>query len=92
MGAHLAFALHYFAFLYLITAAAGASRRFGVGQEFAAAVALGISGTYLFLAVRRVYPGSARRVCFEWAVLMLLTLVCNYLANLIAIRVTLALL
>ena len=51
------FALHYFAFLYLVTAAAGSSRRFGLADDVAAGAAIVLMVPYVFIALRRVYPG-----------------------------------
>jgi Protein of unknown function (DUF3667) len=91
-GAHLVFALHYFSFLYLVTAAAGASRRVGLPDEVAAGLAIGMITPYVFLAMKRVYPGSTLSVVVKSAVLLLLTFACNFVADLAAMRLTLALL
>jgi hypothetical protein len=87
-GVHLIFALHYFSFQYLITAAAGASRRFGLMEEVAAALAIGVTSIYLFAAMRRVYLGSLSSTLLKSAVLLVLTLAINYLADAGATRLT----
>ena len=90
-GVHLIFALHYFCFLYLITAVAGASRRFGLLEEVAAALAIGVTSLYLYAAMRRVYPGSLPSTLLKSAVLLVMTLVINYLADAGATRLTVGL-
>jgi hypothetical protein len=90
-GAHLVFALHYFSFLYLLTILAGASRRLGRLDEVAAAIAICLTGAYLFMAMMRAYPGPAGARVLQSAVLLLVTLACNFAANAGAIRLTLAL-
>ena len=90
-GAHLIFALHYFSFLYLVTAAAGTSRRFGLVDDLAAALAICLIAAYLFVAMKRAYPGSIPLVILRSAALLLLTLAFNYAADAGAIRLTLAL-
>ncbi len=91
-GVHLIFALHYFSFLFLLTAAAGASRRFGLLEEVAAALAICVTTVYLCAAMRRVYPGSLPAILLKSAVLLVVTFAINYLADAGATRVTLALL
>ena len=77
-GQHLIFALHYFSFLYLVTAAAGASRRLGLVEEVAAALALGLTTLYLGAAMHRVYPGSLPSTLLRTVVILFLTLAINY--------------
>ena len=68
-GAPLAFALHFFGFLFLATAAAGASRRLGLTDEAAAGLGVCLIAVYLFVAIRactrdrRVSSCSAGRSC-----------------------------
>ena len=54
-GAHLIFALHYVSFMYLITAAAGASRAIGVSTDVAVMSAFALIVPYLIVALKRVY-------------------------------------
>jgi hypothetical protein len=91
-GAHVIFALHYFSFLYLVTAASGASRRFGLPDDAAAGLAVCLITPYLFMAVKRVYPGSVPWTLLRSTVLLLLTFALNYVASASAIRLTLAML
>jgi hypothetical protein len=91
-GAHVVFALHYYSFLYLVTAAAGASRRFGLLDDVAAALAIGLIAPYLFIAVNRVYRGSVPSVFLKSVTLLFVTFAFNYVADAGAIRLTLALL
>ena len=90
-GAHLAFALHYVAFMFLVTVAAGLSRRTGLSIDLAAAAGYAAIAPYLVLALRRVYEVPAAALAWKGAILLLLTIVLNNLASFIAIRVTLAL-
>lgn len=91
-GAPLAFALHFFGFLFLVTAAAGATRRLGLSDETAAAIAFCFIGAYLLAAIRRVYAGPIRFVLLRWAIVFVTILGFNHLADVAAIRLTLALL
>jgi hypothetical protein len=91
-GAHLVFALHYFAFTYLVTAAAGSSRTLGLPDEVAAASAVVLLVPYLFIAMRRVYPGSIPWIVLKSAMVMALTLAFNRAVDAAAIRLTLAIL
>ena len=91
-GAPLAFALHFFGFLFLATAAAGASRRLGLADETAAAIAVCVIGAYLLAAIRRVYAGPVRFVLLRWAIVFVTILGFNHLADVAAIRLTIALL
>jgi hypothetical protein len=90
-GAHLIFALHYVAVMYLITVAAGGSRRLGLSGEAAALGAYALIVPYLILALRRVYSESTGLVLLKAAALCLLTIVLNGLADYVAIRLTLTL-
>src|SRR5262245_53727980 len=90
-GAHLVFALHYISFIYLVTIAAGLSRRIGLSIDVAALGGCVVILRYLFLALERVYRESNRALALKGAVLILLTIVLNNLASSIAIRVTLGL-
>jgi hypothetical protein len=89
-GAPLAFALHFFGFLFLATAVAGASRRLGLTDESAAAVGVCLIAAYLFVAIRRVYGGPTRYVLLRWAIVLATILAFNHLADVVAIRLTLA--
>jgi Protein of unknown function (DUF3667) len=91
-GAHVVFALHYFAFLYLLTAAAGASRRLGVPDEAAAGAAIALLAPYAVIALRRAYPQSLPRILLKSALMIGLTLAVNFVADTAAIRLTLAML
>lgn len=91
-GAHIVFALHYFAFLYVVTAAAGASRRLGVPDGVAAGAAIALIVPYVFIALRRAYPGSIPWMLVKSAVIILVTLGINFVADNGAIRLTLAML
>src|SRR5262245_18933809 len=51
-GAHLVFALHYIAFIYLLTIAAGVSRTIGVSVDVAAAAGYAVILPYLILALK----------------------------------------
>lgn len=90
-GAHLIFALHYISFMYLVTIAAGASRTIGVSTEAAAVAAFALIGPYLILALKRVYAESTGVILMKAGALLLLTVALNGLADLAAIRLTLAL-
>lgn len=91
-GAHVVFALHYFAFLYLVTAIAGSSRRLGLMDDVAAGAAIALIVPYVFIALKRVYPGSIPWLLLKSAVVILVTLGFNRIADTAAIRLTLAML
>ena len=91
-GAHVVFALHYFAFMYLVTAAAGASRKLGVADEAAAGAAVALIAPYAVIALRRAYPQSMPWILLKAAAVIALTLAVNRVADLAAIRATLAML
>lgn len=90
-GAHLIFALHFVAFMYLVTIAAGLSRMLGMSVDEAAAAGYALIAPYLIFALKRVYTESAGVILLKASALLLLTIVLNNLASLAAIRVTLAL-
>ena len=52
-GAHLIFALHYVAFIYLLTIAAGVSRKIGLSVDVPAAAGYAVILSYLILALKR---------------------------------------
>jgi len=90
-GAHLIFALHYVAFMYLVTIAAGLSRTIGVSEDVAAAAGYAVIVPYLILALKRVYAESTGVIVGKAIPLVLLTLILNGLASYAAIRMTFAL-
>ena len=90
-GAHLIFALHYVSFIYLITAAAGASHALGASTEVAVLSAFALIAPYLFVALKRVYLESYGWTLLKAGALLILTLIVNNFASLAAIRLTLAL-
>jgi hypothetical protein len=90
-GAHVIFACHYVSFLYLLTIAAGASRRLGVSTELAAGLALCLIAPYLFLALKRVYHETSRAIVLKAGGMFALTLVVNNVTSRLAILLTLAL-
>jgi hypothetical protein len=90
-GAHLIFALHYVAFMYLITIAAGVSRMIGLSIDTAAAAGYAVILPYLIFALRRVYSESPGVILLKAVPLIILTAVLNNLASSVAIRLTLAL-
>jgi hypothetical protein len=91
-GTHVVFALHYFSFLYLITAVAGASRRLGVVDEVAAGSAIALTVPDVCCALRRAYPGSIGWILVKSAAVLALSIALNFIADAGAIRLTLALL
>jgi len=90
-GAHLMFALHYTAFMLLVTVLAGLSRRIGASIDIAAFGGYILIFPYLILALKRVYAESAVAIVWKGTVLILVTMVLNSLASFAAIHVTLAL-
>ena len=90
-GAHLIFALHYVAFIYLLTVGAGVSRRIGLSVDLAAAAGYVLLAPYVILALKRVYTEPTGLILLKAGALLLLTIVLNGLANFAAIRMTLAL-
>jgi hypothetical protein len=90
-GPHLIFALHYVAFMYLLTIGVGASRRLGVSTDLAATVGYAFLTLYLVLALKRVYSESTGSILLKAGALIALTVFLNGVANFVAIRLTLAL-
>ena len=90
-GAHLIFALHYVSFMYLITAAAGGGRALGLSTDVAVMSAFALIVPYLIVALKRVYLEANGPILLKAGAVLVLTLVVNGLANLAAIRLTLAL-
>jgi hypothetical protein len=90
-GAHLIFALHYVAFMYLVTIAAGLSRTIGLSVDVAALAGYALIAPYLILALKRVYAESTGVILLKGALLLILTTVLNNLASSTAIRTTLVL-
>jgi len=90
-GAHLIVALHYVSFMYLITAAAGASHALGAPTETAVMLALAVIAAYLFLSLKRVYLEPNGLILLKAAAVLVLTMVVNNAASRMAIRITLAL-
>jgi len=90
-GAHLVFALHYVSFIYLLTIAAGLSRRIGLSLDAAAVCGYAVILPYLISSLKRVYVESWRALALKGFALLVLTAVMNSLANFAAIRITLAL-
>src|SRR5262245_32123464 len=89
-GAHLVFALHFVAFMYLLTIGAGAAHRLGMSTDFAATVGYALLVPYLVFALKRVYPESMASILVKAGALILLVVSLNGLANFVAIRLTLA--
>lgn len=89
-GAHLIFALHYVAFTYLITIAAGVSRTIGLSVDTAAAAGYAVILPYLILALKRVYAESTGSILSKTVPLVILSAILNNLASFMAIRLTLA--
>ena len=90
-GAHLVFALHYVAFMYLVTITAGLSRTIGLSVDLAAAAGYALIVPYLILALKRVYAESTGLIVLKGVLLLVLTAILNNLASFAAIRMTLAL-
>jgi len=81
-GAHLIFALH-ISFIYLVTVAAGASRRIGVSVDESVIAGYLLLAPYLTLALKRVYPESIGMILLKASALFFLTLALNRLADLV---------
>ena len=90
-GAHLIFALHYVAFMYLLTIGVGASRRLGVSTDLAAAAGYALLTPDLVFALKRVYSESTGAILLKAGALIALIIVLNGVANFVVIRLTLAL-
>ena len=89
-GAHLMFALHFVAFMYLLTIAVGASRRLGLSTDLSAAAGYALLTPYLVLALKRVYREPTGAILLKAGVLIALIVILNSVANFVAIRLTLA--
>jgi hypothetical protein len=88
-GAHLVFALHYVAFLYLAAMVIGIlGRRVAMSPVVNIALAYAIIGPYLVLALRRVYAEPLSRILLKAGLLALLTFVLDSVVNAAAILVT----
>ena len=90
-GAHLVFALHYVAFMYLLTIGAGAAHRLGLSTDLAATAGYALLVPYLVIALKRVYAQPIGLLLLKAGALMILVVSLNGLANFVAIRLTLAL-
>jgi hypothetical protein len=90
-GAHLIFALHYVAFMYLVTIVVGVSHTIGLSVDVAVAAGYAVILPYLILALKRVYAESIGVILWKAALVLLLTLALNNLASFAAIRMTFAL-
>jgi hypothetical protein len=90
-GAHLIFSLHYVAFMYLLTIGVGIARTLGVSTDLAATIGYTLLMPYLVVALKRVYAESTRAILLKAAALIALIVALNGLANVVAIRLTLAL-
>ena len=77
--------------LDLVTVASGVTRHLGVSNEAASAIGLCLLAGYLFLALKRVYTGTATAVLLKAVALFALMLAVNYAASAAAIRLTLRL-
>jgi len=77
--------------MYLVTVAAGFSRRAGLSVDLAALGGYAIILPYLLLALKRVYAEPVAALAWKGAVAILLTIALNNAASSVAIRVTLAL-
>ena len=84
-------ALHYVAFMYLLTIAAGLSRTIGLSVDVAASAGYAVILAYLILALNRVYSESTGVILLKTVPLLLLTILLNNFASFVAIRITLAL-
>jgi hypothetical protein len=90
-GAHLIFALHYVAFMYLLTIGAGVGHRLGASTDLAAIVGYALLTPYLVLALKRVYAEPTATILLKAGALLVLVVLLNGVANFVAIRLTLAL-
>ncbi|MGE0703768.1 MAG: hypothetical protein AB7P22_07515 [Vicinamibacterales bacterium] len=89
-GAQLIFAVHYISFIYLLTVARRRQPHDGLSTDAAASAGYAVILPCLILGLKRVYAQSASISLAKAAVLLLLTVALNSLANFAAIRVTLA--
>ncbi|MGH7726944.1 MAG: DUF3667 domain-containing protein [Candidatus Eiseniibacteriota bacterium] len=91
-GAHLVFAVHYVAVLYLITLATGALLQVTpLPQSTAAGLGVILMAVYLAFALARVYRDPARVTLAKSLLLLIVTLTFTYLVNYWAIVFTLRL-
>lgn len=90
-GAHLVFALHYVAFMYLLAIGAGAAHGLGLSTDLGAEVGYLLLVPYLVVALKRVYAESTGVILLKAGALMLVVVAFNGLANFVAIRLTFAL-
>jgi hypothetical protein len=93
LGAHLVFALHYVAFLYLIAIGVGAVARIANVQGGAGSLLLtyAVIGPYLYVALRRVYGEAPARTIMKLLVLAAVTFVVDTAVNIGALLLTLCL-
>ena len=92
LGAHVVFALHYVAFLYLAAILVGVvGRSLALSPIVNLAFAYAVIGPYLVLALRRVYAEPLSATLLKAGVLALLTLVLDSAVNLSAVLVTIVL-
>ena len=89
-GAHLVFALHLVAFMYLLTIGAGAAHRLGLPTDLAATAGYALLVPYLIVGLKRVYAESMFVILLKGSALLLLVIILNGVANFAAIRLTLA--
>jgi hypothetical protein len=91
-GAHVVFALHYVAFLYLAAIVLGiAGRSLAIPPMVNVALVYAIVGPYLVLALRRVYGERLSRTLLKAGVIALLTLVLDSIVNVAAVLLTIVL-
>jgi hypothetical protein len=90
LGAHVVFALHYVAFLYLAAILVGGIALW-LRLEAAASIALAyvVIGPYLILSLRRVYEESIGRILAKAAVLAIATFLIDSIVNAAAVLLTL---
>jgi Protein of unknown function (DUF3667) len=84
-GAHVVFALHYVAFLYLAAILVGVvTRVLAMPPLVNLALGYGVAGPYLVLALRRVYGEPLLRTLLKAVVILLLTAVLDSVVNVAA--------
>ena len=91
-GAHVVFAVHYVAFLYLAAILAGVVAR-GLATHPMVSLAIGyaVVGPYLVMALRRVYGEPLLRTLLKAGVILVLTLVLDSVVNVAAFLLTIVL-
>lgn len=90
LGAHLVFALYYVAFIYLAAlVVGGANYVLGTSALWTTASSYAVIGPYLFVALRRVYGGSAAATIAKVTVFCLGTLIVDLAVNFAALALTL---